>query len=299
MKAVFVLILAELLWSTSGLAKIVVRELDPYVAAFLRFFIASLVILPFFLNEHVQRKNLIRDLLPLSLASAANILFYYVGLQFSTANAATLIYAGVPLVTALIAHHMIGERLNMQKIIGICIGLVGVVFVALLPAIFRGESVTGNIRGNIFFVCAVLAWSLYTIGSRKAIANQKYSPLTVASMSIFTTGALFFIISLFTFQPHYWITLKQPSLLLLILHLGTIVTVATFLLYQWVIKHSSAGTAALGNYIGPIFAILSNVIFLGEVITPAFILGTALILIGIVVISGSGLLQEAKDWINK
>jgi drug/metabolite transporter (DMT)-like permease len=299
MKALIVIMLCALLWSTAGLAKIVVRELDPYAAAFLRFFVASVVILPFFIKERIQRKHFIRDLLPLSLASSANILFYYIGLRSSTANAATLIYAGVPLVTAVFAHYAIGERLNTQKLIGIFTGLIGVMFIALLPALSRGESVTGTLTGNVFFVCAVLAWSIYTIGSRHAIAEKGYSPLTVASMSIFTTCIFFLTISLSTFRPEYWSALKQPSLLLLILHLGTTVTVVTFLLYQWVIKHSSATTASLQNYIGPIFSILVNIAFLGETITPLFLVGTALVLVGVIIVSGSGLLQEAKDWINR
>ena len=298
-KALIALVIASLLWSTAGLAKIVVRELDPYVAAFLRFFVASLVILPFFLKEKIQRKHILRDLIPLSLASSANILFFYVGLVTSTANAATLIYAGVPLVTALLAHQLIGERINKQKILGIALGLAGGVFGAILPVLEKDGSVSGSPVGNTFFVLAVLVWSLYTIGSRRAINQKGYSPLTVSSISIFTTCIVFFAISLFTFRPTYWAILRQPTTLYLVLHLGILTTVVTYLLYQWVVKHASATTASLNNYIGPVFGILINVAFLGETVTPAFLLGTALVFAGVVVTSGSGLLQEVKDWVNK
>jgi drug/metabolite transporter (DMT)-like permease len=213
-KALFALLLGALLWSTAGLAKIIVRELDPYIAAFLRFFVASLVILPFFLKEKINRKHIIRDLVPLSLLSSANILFYYVGLLTSTANAATLIYAGVPLVTALIAHQWIGERMNFQKLIGILLGLVGIIFIAVLPTIAKGETVTGSFNGNIFFILAVLVWSLYTIGSRQAIAKRGYSPLTVSGVSIFTTTIFFLSISLFTYKPGYIPILMRPTTIL-------------------------------------------------------------------------------------
>jgi drug/metabolite transporter (DMT)-like permease len=298
-KALLAIILASVLWSTAGLAKIIVRELDPYIAAFLRFFVASLVILPLFLKENINRKHLFLDLVPLSLLSSANILFYYIGLSTSTANAATLIYAGVPLVTAVIAHQWIGERMNVQKLIGILLGLVGVLFIALLPSITKGGSVTGTLTGNIFFVLAVLVWSLYTIGSRQAIAKKGYSPLTVSSISIFTTTIFFLCVSLFTFKSDHIPILTHPSTILIVLQLGIFATVATYLLFQYAVKHSSASTAVLGNYIGPVFSILVNVIVLGEIVTPSFLFGTALILVGVVVISGSGLLQEAKDWVNR
>lgn len=298
-KALFAIILASLLWSTAGLSKIIVRELDPYVAAFLRFFVASLVIFPFFLREKIKRKHIIRDLVPLSMLATANILFYYLGLAVSTANAATLIYAGVPMLVAVLAHTLIGERLNRQKIAGITLGLIGIIFIAALPGIAKGESVTGHIQGNIFFLAAVIVWSFYTIGSRRAIAVKEYSPLTVTSVFMFTACIVFSIVSLFTFQTRYLTVLAQPRTVLLILHLGTLVTVATYLLYQWVVKHSSATTASLSNYIGPVFSILINVTVLKETVTPAFLIGTALVLSGVVIASGSGLLQEVKDWIHR
>ena len=298
-KALIALIVSALLWSTAGLSKIVVRELDPYVAAFLRFFIAAIVILPFFLKEKMKGKHIIRDLVPFSLLATANILFYYIGLSVSTANAATLIYAGVPMLTAILAHFLIGERLNKQKITGIILGLIGIIFIVALPGIVKGETVTGHIQGNISFLMAVVVWSFYTIGSRRAIAEKGYSPLTVTSVLMFTTSIVFFFISLFTFQARYLTVLAQPQTLFLFLHLGILVTVATYLLYQWAVKHTSATTASLQNYLGPVFSMLVNVTVLGETITPAFFIGVAFVLVGIIVASGSGLLQEVKDWVNR
>jgi len=298
-KALIAIILASLLWSTAGLSKIIVREFDPYFAAFLRFFIASIVILPLFLKMNVKRKHLSRDLVPFSLLATANILFYYLGLSLSTANAATLIYAGAPMLTAILAHYLIGERLNRQKVMGILVGFAGILFIAFLPTLSKGESVSGNIIGNLFFVFAAVVWSFYTISSRRAIADRDYSPVTVTSMFLFTTTAVFFVISLFTFKTSYIPTLLQPSTILLVLHLSVVVTVATYLLFQWTVKHSSATTASLQNYTGPIFSVAVNVAFLKETVTPAFFVGAALVMTGVVIASGSGLLQEAKDWVNK
>lgn len=291
-KALIAIALTAFLWSTAGLSKIVVRELDPFVAAFLRLFVAAIVILPFFLREKVKRKHIIRDLVPLSLLATGNILFYYIGLSTSTANAATLIYAGAPMLTAILAHFLIGERLNSQKILGIIIGFIGILFITAF-------SVSGTLLGNVFFIGAIIVWSFYTIGSRRAIAVKGYSPLTVTGVFFFTASIVFAVISLFTFKTSYIPTLLQPSTILLILHLSVVVTVATYLLFQWAVKHSSATTASLQNYIGPVFSILVNVAVLKETITSAFLMGAALVLAGVVIASGSGLLQEVKDWVSR
>ncbi|MBI5619474.1 DMT family transporter [Candidatus Gottesmanbacteria bacterium] len=298
-KALLAILLAQLLWSTAGLSKIIVRTFDPYFAGFLRFFVASIVILPFFLKETSKPKHMIRDLLPFSLMGAGNMLFYFIGLQTSTANAATLIYAAVPLVTSLIARRFINERLTIRTLAGITVGLVGVILIALLPMLERGESVSGNLPGNMFFVLAAVVWSIYLIGSRHASSAKGYSPLTISSFLIFTSCAVFFIMSLFTFKTPYLAALQKPSIFLLVAHLGIFVSVATFTLYQWAIKHTSATTASLSTYIGPIFGVGVNVIALGEKITPAFVAGAVIVFTGLWIIHGKNLINEARSWAKK
>ena len=167
-KAIIAILLAQFLWSTAGLSKIIVREFDPYFAGFLRFFVASIVILPFFLKEKSRPKHVFAHLFIPSIAGAGNLLFYYLGLQSSTANAASLIYAGVPLITALIAHYTLGERLTIRKIIGIFIGCIGVILIALLPLIERGESTSGNFPGNTGYQKS-RAWRFWRISRRLGI----------------------------------------------------------------------------------------------------------------------------------
>jgi drug/metabolite transporter (DMT)-like permease len=298
-KALLAIILVSFLWSTAGLAKIVILELGPFFAAFLRALIAFIVILPFFIREKSYKHHLFRDLLPLSLLSTANILFYYLGLAFSTANAGAVINAGIPMITAVIAHFLIGERITVKKITGITIGLIGVFFITLLPVVSRGESVSGTVLGNIFFVIQIFIWSLYTIGSRHIITTKKYSLITISCVSFLTTSIIFGFISLFTFEPRYLTAALNPRTIILLLYLGVMVTVVTYLLYQWAIKHSSATTASLNSYIGPVFAVLVNYMFLGETITSAFLFGSIFVFIGIFIVSGSGIFREAKSWINR
>lgn len=297
-KALIAIVLAALLWSTAGFAKIVVRSLDPYVAAFLRFFVASVVIFPFFLKTK-KHKHFFRDLVPLSLASTANILLYYIGLQTSTASSAVLISAGVPLVTSIFAHMLIKEQLTPHKLIGIIIGLVGVIFIALLPIIEKGNFASGNIVGNTFFIASVFVWSIYTIGSRRAIDKQGHSPLIVSGVSIFTSTIVFFFISIFTFKPSYIQIVADPSMIFLILHLGINITVATYLLFQWAIKHSSATTTSLNTYLQPMFALGINTLFLGEKITLPLVFGAAIVLSGVMITSGKKLILEARGWVSR
>jgi drug/metabolite transporter (DMT)-like permease len=297
-KAFIAIIVSSILFSSAGLAKIVVQTIGPYAAAFLRFAVGSFVMLPFFLRENNQGKRLVRDLVPLSLFCAGNIACYYIGLSSSTANAAALIYAGLPLVTAVLARRFLNEQLTIRRVLGIFIGLCGVVLVALLPALEKGANITGSFPGNIFFFLAILIFPLYTIFSRRATATLRYSPITVTSVSIFTTTVVFFFISLVTFNPQKLPLLFTPTILLLSLYLGIAVTASTYLLYQWAIKYSSATTAALGSYLQPVFGIVLNIIFLHETVTPLFLTAGAIVLTGVFIASGETAWREIRSWIR-
>src|SRR3989304_2125166 len=124
-QALLALIIASVLWGTSGVAaKILVRDVSPFVSSFYRFAIASLIILPFFLRERKPLRAW-RTLLPLSLLGGLNVPLFFWGVQTTTANSAALIYTITPLMTALFSYLLISERHTRQKIIGIMICLIG------------------------------------------------------------------------------------------------------------------------------------------------------------------------------
>ena len=290
--ALIAIIGASLLWSTAGISKPLVRQFDPFTVAFIRFLIASLIILPFALKEKINKKIKYLPILPITLLSTVNIIFFYLGLTTSTANAATIIYNLTPLIVALTAFRLIKEQIAAKKIVGILIGFFGTMIIAVLP-IFEGKSpVSGDIRGNLFFIAAACSWAIYTIGSRQVIAKHGYSPLTVSSISIFNSTLVFGLITIFTWKSDYLSALTNPSMYLLFLHLGILVTVATYLLFQWGVKNSSASTASLSQYLQPIFAIIFNVIFLGEKLTFVFIIGGLLVFIGVIIATGTGVIAE-------
>lgn len=295
-KALLAIVAAALLWSTAGVAKILVRTFDPFTTAFFRFLVALIVILPLFLNEQKHKKTLLLPLLPLGLASTANIAFYYFGLKTTTANAAMMIYNATPLVIAIMASWLIGETVTKTKLIGIFLGLAGTTLIALLPTIERGGMVSGDLIGNLFVFGAVASWTIYTIGSRHTHTMKGATPIALGTASIITSTAAFAGLAALSWKPHYATLLLQPTNLLLILHLGVLVTVATYLLYQWAIKHSSATTASLNQYLQPVIALLFNIAFLGERLTIGFVLGSIVVMAGVGIATGGPMVHEIRRW---
>src|SRR3990172_9314222 len=116
--ALIAIIVASLLWSTAGVtAKILLRVLEPFPLAFWRFTFAALIVIPLLMRQKQMKwKNMIKDVFPVALFGTANIIFFYFGLQKTTANSAAIIYTAGPLMTAILAKFLIREELTSKKV---------------------------------------------------------------------------------------------------------------------------------------------------------------------------------------
>jgi drug/metabolite transporter (DMT)-like permease len=298
-KALIAIIAVSMLWGTAGTAKILLKSFDPFTAAFIRFLIASIVMLPFFLHEQRKCRKALSPLLPVALLSTGNILFFYWGLRTTTASATAVIYAAVPLIVAIAAPKLIGEEITRTKRIGIGIGLIGALFIAVLPALERGSSqISGDFIGNMFVLLAACCWSGYTIASRTMLAAKRTTPVIMTAISFFVSTGIFSVLSAVRWRPEY-ISAFTPVNVIIFLQLGILVTTFTYLILQWIIKHSSATTASLNQYLQPIFGILFNSVFLGERLTVGFLIGSVIAFSGVVLATGERVFTECTSWKNK
>lgn len=280
-KGLLAIIVVSALWGTAGVAKPLVRTFDPFTVAFLRFAVATVIILPFFLRERVNHRSLLRNLIPVSIFSALNVALYYLGLTTSTATSATIVYTATPLVVAAIAHWWLKEQLTPKKLAGIFLGIAGAIMVVAIPALEQGVPISGDPRGNFFFAAAVFSWAIYTIGSRRVMTQQGYSPLSVTAVSLVVSCVVFLALMLLSPYQRQWIELVNPDTIALLVYLGLGVTVATFFLYQWIIQRVGATTASVYLYLQTLFAVLFNVVYLQEVLTPWVAIGGAMVLTGV------------------
>ncbi|MDO8657819.1 MAG: DMT family transporter [Candidatus Levybacteria bacterium] len=275
---VFILLASILGGATQTVAKIGLVSFPPLSFAFLRFLIAGIIVLPFLLKNNFLKD--LKQLIPFSLLGTINIAFFILGIKTTTATIGTLLYAAVPLLTAVILLVLFGERITRRKKVGITVGFIGVVFIALLPVIEKAEKFSGDLLGNVLIGIAVISWSLYMTYSKKKL--QSFSPFIVTSAFIWVTcSALFplFLVDLISY-PNWWqnITLSSVSSLG---YISVVSTVIVFLLIQYSIKHGGSILASMQYYLLPIFAYISAFFLLGERLTMELIIGGSLALLGV------------------
>jgi drug/metabolite transporter (DMT)-like permease len=291
-KALVAILISAGLWASAGsVSKLLFMEVPPFVAASHRFLLASLIIFPFFLRTK-KPKGFWRALLPLGLFNTGNILFYYLGLSLTTANTGSILGTTIPISVALFSPLFLHEPIQKNKLVGICIGLIGALCIVLVPMIDKGNVASGSLLGNIFMVGSLLSWTMYIIFSRRILLHGNFSPILSTSVNIFTVTIAATIAALLAGQTLLSPALSVPTYTGVLLYAAIGITIVTFFLFQWGVQHVSASTASLKEYVQLVIAVAINAIILGERLTLTYILGSALIIVGVLFSTGSKLSKK-------
>lgn len=277
------LLLMASFWGGTFIAgRLLVGEVSPFSAAFLRFSMASLVLLGL-TRKHNGCFPKIQShqwgplfLLGLSGIFAYNA-FFFTGLQMIEAGRAAVIIANNPIFIGIFAALLFKEKLTPAKIAGICLSLMGALVVITKGAPLSIFS-SGIGKGELCIFGSVISWVTYSLVGRSAMKG--FTPLVaVTYSSIFGTLMLF---------PAAWVEglFKQInnyplSAWLSLLYLALFGTVLSFVWYYQGIQ--KIGSMRAGQFINivPVSAILLSVLILDEPLTLSLLLGLLLVCAGI------------------
>lgn len=275
---IFTLLAAVLGGLTSTVTKIGLIGIPPLSFAFIRFLVAGIAILPFLFGRNFLKD--VKRLIPFSLLGTVNIIFFILGVKTTTATIGQLLYAGVPLATAIFLFVLFRDRLTSRKGIGIVIGFAGVITVVLLPVIEKGTMFSGNLFGNLLITVGVISYSLYMAYSKKLL--KSFSPFILTAAFIYVTCIVLFPLFLtdFVSYPDWWHNITLSGVLALG-YIAIISTIVTNTLTQYAIRHGGSILASMQFYLLPIFAYISAFLFLGEQLTPGLIIGGSMALLGV------------------
>jgi drug/metabolite transporter (DMT)-like permease len=276
------LFLTALFWGGTFVAgRAITRDVGPLSVAFLRFALASSLLL--ILTWRVEKRLPLpsrNQLLPLVLLGligvfAYNALFFN-ALKLIDAGRAAMIIALNPVFIGLLAAYFFKDRLSPIRLIGIVLSVTGAVVV-----ISRGEVshlLGGGIGlGEILTLGCMASWVAYSLIG-KAILKGMSPLVSVSYSSVVGTGALFLPACAEGMMGH----LAEYSIAdwMGISYLGIFGTVLGFVWYYEGIK--KIGPTRAGQFINfvPVSAIILAFFILGESITWSLLVG------GLFVISG-------------
>lgn len=287
------LVLVTLFWGGTFIAgRIAGETFDPYVTAFGRFLVASILLLFIIWQREGGLVRLTRrQFLWIVAGSLTGIVAYNLlflrGLQLIEANRASLIIALNPVVIMSTAAILGIERMTIGRFAGILIALLGVSVVLTEGNLATIGSTIG--AGELMLVGCVLSWSAYTLIGRKLVADL--SPLAVT-----TYACMFGCIGLAVLASSRLANVLDagPMALLPIFYLGIFGTVLGFVWYYDGVKEIGPTRSGIFINLVPGWAVLLSALVLDEEIGAATLLGGAVIVSGVMLTNYAGRkLQES------
>jgi len=287
-KGVLGLIIANIIWGlASPIFKWSLENIPPYTLAFLRFFIAS-ILLGIFLGKKCawnvkERKDMLLLVAYAVSGITINIIFFFLGLERTLALNAPVIASSQPILTFIFAVLFLKERIKVKKLIGMLIGGIGLLTIVLEPLFFRG--IDGDLVGNIFILFAAIGGVISTIIGRTIF--QKYPPLTLMFWAFLIGTISFFPLSVMEYaqNPHLFSQLDIRGISGIIY--GALFSSAlAYGLFAWGLSLIPASEASMFTYIDPIAGAILSYFALHEPITIPFIIGSIFIFIGIFIAQG-------------
>lgn len=285
LQAYLSLLAVALIWgAASPIIKFTLGGIDPLPFLAYRFFISGIIAALFLLIKRPKFHNPQKSL-PLIgvygvLAFTIGLGALFVGLDNSTVLDLTLIGAISPLVITIGGSFFFHDHVTRREKLGITLALSGVIIDSLLPLFMGGSA---KLSGNLFLILYLLA-DAGAILLAKEILRLKVSPVATTMMG--------FIIAAFTLIP---LAISQYGLREILFevqnlpfqyHLGVwyMAIFSGLIAYFLAIrgeKSIEVSEASLFYYLQPIFTVPLAVLWLGETITPTFIIGALLIGLGV------------------
>ncbi len=283
-KNVLILIVISIIGGGTGVFfKISLKEIPPDLLTFLRFIFAFIFLIPFFLRKEDKIIKDYKKLILISLVAALNVIFFIIGFQHTTIISSSILYAAVPLIVGVLSSRIIKEKISFKKWLGIIVGFIGLLVIIIVPVLGSTSILSGSLLGNAIVLLAVFSFSLYSVLSKKY--ENEYSPIILTKYFILTTIATQIILMSFHLRESFYLLGHITTITWLsLMYSGILGTSFYYLLYQYVIKKTTPVLTSMTFYLQPIAAVIWAKLFFNEKLTPALLIGGALIFLGITIV---------------
>lgn len=266
---------------------------NPYQLNFIRFLIGGLLLLPLAVY-HIKNKKIkldIKDMLYISLIGLVNVVlsmsFFQIGINATKASLAAVIFSSNPLFVIISAHFILKENLNLEKILGLIIGIAGLVIV-----FYKDLNISKSYTyGIIMLILAAITYGIYTTMGKKF--SQKTDSVIMNSLSFIIGSLLLLPILLIKHYPIFYVPYKA---LLPMAYLTFFVTGIAYYTYFVGLMYMDAGVGSMIFLIKPILASLLAWMLLSEKISMQLAIGTLVILAGIAIVQHTDKKTVQEDY---
>ena len=270
------------LWSAAfAVAKVAVVDCPPLLLLATRFLIAGVLIFAVAAVMRTPWTISRRDVFFFAIIGIANQALYlglgYVGLREISAGLSTLIASSNPILVAILAVFLLGERVTWRKIAGLLLGFGGVAFIVSHRLSLGGDSLRGilfTVAGLLAMVGGTLLFKLFAPKDGLWLGNGVQSLAAgVASLPFALTFE-----SVGDIVPSW-------RLLAALVYLVLAVSIFAFLLWFYILKASGATAASSYHFLMPPLGMLFGWLLIGEHVSTIDLLAIVPVVLGIYLVT--------------
>jgi len=261
-------------------SKVVLDVIPPFTLLLIRLGIGALALAAVnFLRakKEFTREHFRSSLLVGFVGYGISLAFQFVGTKLSTASNGALVTSATPAFVLLFAPLLLNERPAVRHVVALIASTLGVLAV-IDPR--TADFSSSLFLGNLSLLGAALTWALYSVLVRKVSANADLLASAAVMLAAGVPSSILFSFFELRTQAVGEITV---GIMAGLLFLGIISTALAMLLWNYSFAQLPAASASLTFFAQPVVGILLGWFFLGEKITPLFLLGGVLIGIGILI----------------
>lgn len=209
-------------------------------------------------------------------------MFQAFGLQHATSAEGGILYAFTPVVTTVFASVFLREATTILQKLSIFLSVFGVVFIFMLT----GSSINlSNSTGLLLLFLTCVAFAGYSVLARSL--SKHFSPSELCYFMMGIGFVIFGTISLIhhaiagTFI-HFFAPLASSTFITSILYLGIMSSLITALTTNYILSKMEASTMSVFTNLSTVVSIAAGAMFLGEKITVYHLIGSILIIAGVI-----------------
>ncbi len=218
--------------------------------------------------------------------------FFLIGesLRFTLASHLVVFLYTAPIFVALALHWRLpAEHLAPLQWLGVLCAFGGIVIAFAGRGTPSGD-LASMLWGDFLALLAGLAWGATTVAVR--LTRLAQAPATKTLFYQLAIGSVLLLLAVaalgqtgFNPTPIAWTSLIFQSL---------IVSFASYLAWFWLLRHYLASRLGVFSFLTPIFGVAFGVWLLDEPLETSFVIGTALVCAGIVLVSGYGWFKSGR-----
>jgi len=280
----FLLILANIFWgATDVAAKFALAEMSPAALLWARVSIALITFLPVLWFRRKEIPRTLSGILPfvgLGLSGfVLNFVLVYSGLRLAPASHATALRVSESLAILILAGIILREKIRSRAIFGLGSGILGVILVLNLDFKNLALFTSGSRLGDLLILAGIIIEGFYTIIGKSVL--KKVSPLLATALALFCGWLILTVIFGARIGTEFAQQLPSAKSILACAYLGIVATSFGFWIYYVVLSRRQSHRVGISIMLQPIVGIPLAALVFHDHLTPRFLLGAALIALGV------------------